>query len=59
MTYNLIGAAAWSMLATLLGYALGKRYPKIESYLTPVILVIVFVSLIPVLLELRKSRTAS
>lgn len=56
MTYNLIGAAMWSTMATVLGYGLGKRYPKIGSYLTPVILVIVLLSLVPVLLELRRSR---
>lgn len=56
VAYNLIGAALWSSLALLLGYGLGDRYPKLESYLTPILLVIVLASAIPVLLELRKAR---
>jgi membrane-associated protein len=56
VTYNVVGALLWSCLATLLGWGLGKRYPKIENYLTPAILVIVAVSLLPVAYELVKAR---
>lgn len=58
VTYNFIGAAAWTTLATALGYSLGKRFPKIENYLTPVLLVIVAISLLPVLLEYNRHRRA-
>ncbi|MCU1373942.1 MAG: putative rane-associated protein-like, partial [Actinomycetia bacterium] len=40
VTYNVIGGALWALLATLLGWGLGKRYPKIENYLTPVAILI-------------------
>lgn len=56
VTYNVIGAAAWSSLATLLGYGLGKRYPKLENYLTPVILVIIAISLLPIGIEVMRAR---
>jgi membrane-associated protein len=56
VTYNLVGGLLWASLATLLGWGLGKRYPKIENYLTPAIVVIVLVSLLPVLFELWKHR---
>lgn len=56
VTFNIVGAAVWSVLATLLGYLLGKRFPGIERALTPVIVLIVAVSLVPVLLEVRKAR---
>jgi len=56
VTFNLAGAAAWTTLATVLGYGLGKRVPEIQSYLTPVLLVIVAVSLLPVLLEFYRNR---
>jgi membrane-associated protein len=56
VSYNLIGAALWSALALLLGYGLGDRFPKLENYLTPILFVIVFLSLLPVLLEIRKAR---
>jgi len=56
VTYNIAGAALWSALALLLGYGLGDRFPKLENYLTPILLVIVFLSVLPMLLELRKAR---
>lgn len=57
LAYNLVGALLWSALATLLGYGLGDRFPKLENYLTPILLVIVALSLLPVILELRKARS--
>jgi membrane-associated protein len=56
VAYNLVGAALWSTLALLIGYGLGDRFPKLESYLTPILLVIVVLSVIPILLELRRGR---
>lgn len=56
LSYNLIGAALWSALALLLGYGLGDRFPDLERYLTPILFVIVFASLLPVLFELRRAR---
>jgi membrane-associated protein len=56
VTYNLVGAAMWSTLATLLGYGLGKRFPKLENYLTPAILLVVGLSLLPVAFEILRSR---
>jgi membrane-associated protein len=56
VAYNLVGAALWSSLALLLGYGLGDRFPKLENYLTPILLVIVFLSVVPMILELRKAR---
>jgi membrane-associated protein len=53
---NLAGGALWVGLATTLGWALGKRYPKIENYLTPAAIVIVALSLLPMLYELGKHR---
>jgi membrane-associated protein len=49
----------WSIGVTVAGYGLGSRIPGIDRYLLPIIAVVVFVSLLPVLLELRRSRTAS
>ena len=59
VTYNIAGAALWSALALLLGYGLGDRFPDLEKYLTPILFVIVFLSLLPVLLELRKARRST
>jgi len=59
VTYNVVGAALWSVAATTLGWSLGKRYPGLENYLTPVAAVIVLVSVLPIAFELLKSRRAS
>jgi membrane-associated protein len=56
VTYNVIGGALWALLATLLGWGLGKRYPKIENYLTPVAILIVALSVAPMLYEVWKHR---
>lgn len=56
VSFNLIGAALWTVLGITLGYSLGKRFPGIERYLTPVLVLIVLVSFLPVLLEVRKAR---
>jgi|SRR5579884_3253824 len=53
--YNVIGAAAWSATATLLGWGLGRRFPALGNDLTPVLAVVVAVSFIPVLVELRRT----
>lgn len=58
VTFNIIGAALWAALATSLGYGLGKRFPSLENYLTPILVVVVAVSLLPVALEVARSRRA-
>ena len=47
ITYNIIGGIFWVMGITLLGYFLGQKVPNIETYLIPIILLIVFVSILP------------
>ena len=59
VTFNVVGGAIWSVAGILLGYGLGKRFPELETYITPVVIVIVLLSLIPVFLEVRKSRRRS
>jgi membrane-associated protein len=56
--WQVLGGLAWSAGVTLAGYALGSRIPNVDKYLLPIIAVIVAVSLIPVLLELRRARRA-
>jgi membrane-associated protein len=59
VTYNVLGGLFWSCLATLLGWGLGKRYPKIENYLTPAAIVIVLLSVAPMAYEVVKHRRAA
>lgn len=46
---NIIGGACWSVGLPLLGFGLGASIPDIDHYLLPIILMIVFVSFIPVI----------
>ncbi len=57
--WQVIGGLIWSVGITLAGYALGSTVPSIDKYLLPIIAVIVIVSLIPLGLELRRTRAAA
>ncbi len=52
--FNILGALAWATGITTLGYVLGSRFPLIGEYLEFVILGIIFVTLIPLLVEMYK-----
>ena len=55
--YNLIGALFWAVGVTMLGYALGNAIGNnIDTYLLPLIALIIAVSLIPVYVEWRRSK---
>jgi membrane-associated protein len=58
VTYNVAGGLLWGVGITMLGFLLGEAV-DIDKYLLPVILVIVLLSVIPVLLELRKAKRES
>ena len=56
--FNVVGGFVWAVGVTSLGYTLGQSVPGIEDYLTPAIIGIVALSLIPPFLEWRKHRRA-
>ncbi|MEZ5260471.1 MAG: VTT domain-containing protein [Acidimicrobiales bacterium] len=56
VAFNMVGGVAWAAGVTTLGYFLGRTVPSIDRYLLPAVAVIVLLSLIPVALEIRKSR---
>ncbi len=55
-TYNVVGGALWALGVTLLGYFAGDLIPKdqVDTYLLPIIAVIILISLIPPILEYRR-----
>jgi membrane-associated protein len=55
VTYNVMGGLLWGVGITMLGFLLGEAV-DIDKYLLPVIAVIVLLSLLPVILELRKAK---
>lgn len=56
LRWQLIGGVIWSVGVTVAGFALGSRIPSIDSYLLPIIALIVVLSLIPVALEALRMR---
>lgn len=51
ISYNIIGALIWATGITLLGYFLGQQIPDIDTYLLPILLLIVFVSMLPTIVS--------
>ncbi|MFA5087121.1 MAG: VTT domain-containing protein [Candidatus Paceibacterota bacterium] len=47
VAYNIIGGFLWAFSVTLAGYYLSAIFPGIDKYLTWIILLIIFVSIIP------------
>jgi membrane-associated protein len=56
--WQVVGGILWPIGLILAGYALGSRISNIDHYLLPIVGVIVAVSLIPVALEIIRSRRA-
>ncbi len=55
--YNLIGGLVWAIGVTLLGYALGNAIgSNIDTYLLPLIALVIVISLIPVYVEWRRQK---
>jgi membrane-associated protein len=56
--WQAVGGLLWAVSLPVAGYLLGSRIPNIDTYLLPIIGVIVVLSAIPVLRELVKARRA-
>ncbi len=54
--YNVIGGLAWVWGIGLLGYYAGKYIPNIDRYILPFIAAIIFVSVLPAVISLVRSR---
>ncbi len=54
--FNVIGGVLWGAGLTLLGYTLGRAFPAIGDNIEIAVLVIVFVSLLPVAIEFLRHR---
>ncbi len=57
--FNIIGAFLWAAGVTALGYYLGARVPFVSHYITPIIIVIVVITTLPLLPELLKKNRAN
>ncbi|MFJ6571250.1 DedA family protein [Streptomyces sp. NPDC091292] len=59
LLWQVAGGLIWTTGLILGGYALGSSIPNVDKYLLPLVALIVVISLIPLALELRKSRAAA
>lgn len=55
-TYNIIGGASWILSMSLVGYVLGTRFPILVQHIEKVIIIVVFLSLVPPLIEWMRAR---
>jgi membrane-associated protein len=55
--YNVLGAVAWIWSMLLIGYFLGRYIPGIENHITPVILAVIFLSLLPGIISWQRERS--
>ncbi len=55
ITYNILGGLFWGAGMSLAGYYLGKIIPGVDKYLLPIVLTIIFLSVLPGLFHMRKS----
>lgn len=54
--YNLLGGFLWAVCLPLAGYFLGSLIPNVDKYLLPIIVFIVFASILPTVIHLIKER---
>ncbi|MEI7652861.1 MAG: DedA family protein [bacterium] len=61
ITYNIIGGLIWAVGVTLGGYFLGQLIPanKIDTYLLPIILAIIVISVLPAVKHILDEKKAS
>jgi membrane-associated protein len=58
--WQVVGGLIWSVGVTVAGYAVGSSVPSIDTYLLPIIALIVVLSLIPIAIELiRGARSVA
>jgi membrane-associated protein len=57
-TFNVIGAALWTVGVTMLGFVLGKTIPSAEDHLVVIEIVIILLSLVPIAIEIVRDRRA-
>jgi membrane-associated protein len=57
--WNVVGAVLWTVGVIMLGYSVSARLEgSIDRYLLPVIALIIFVSVLPILIEVYRHRRA-
>jgi membrane-associated protein len=58
VTYNVLGGIGWVASMTLIGYSLGRIIPDIDRHISKVVIVVVFLSILPGVIEFLRERRA-
>lgn len=53
--YNIVGGIIWVIGLVGAGFFLGERIPNVDTYLLPIIAIIIFLSILPGLMEMLKT----
>lgn len=56
LTYNILGGFLWAVGISLMGYFLGNLIPHADRYILPIVLLIIFVSVLPGVIHLLKNK---
>jgi membrane-associated protein len=56
LSYTLLGGIFWSVAMTLIGFYLGHILPQADAYLTPIIVTIIIISVLPTVFEYWKNK---
>lgn len=56
LRYNILGGILWVSGMSLGGFFLGKIIPNVDKYILPIVLVIIFVSFLPAIIEIIKNK---
>ena len=54
--YNIVGGIGWVISMTSIGYFLGRTVPNIEKHLHVLVAAVIFISFLPVIHEIWKSK---
>jgi len=56
LSYNIVGGMLWTFSLTLIGYYLTQLFPRVENYISYIIILIVVVSVIPPVVQWLKAK---
>jgi membrane-associated protein len=54
--FNIIGGVAWVLSMTMIGYLLVTLFPATEKHIEKVIIIVIFVSILPGIIEFLRAR---
>jgi membrane-associated protein len=54
--FNVVGGVGWVVSMTMIGYSLVKLFPNIEKHIHIVIVVVIFLSILPGIIEFLRAR---